>query len=250
MIKSKECLELAEMHSKAVDFQKHGELLDIDRFNEIQEKCNTHVDFMSADKKLVRKGQIVESPGVLGKMFRALKENIDINDFLKVEYKYKIQNDYKLWSKLTSNKAICKYLPFAYRDIVKPYNEQIHKIMEEKNLFTEWDIFNVNWAFSNLVNSRDEASNHSSDIDLILGGLYEVFKYDTIDMFTKEKGKGSREDSKYCIVTNLHLVFEAIRFVSYFSLKQHESRECSELSEEEGYITFVKMLKAEKEGIL
>ena len=205
MIKSKEWLELAEMHSKAVDFQKHGELLDIDRFNEIQEQFNSHVDFMSADKKLIRKGQIIESPGVLGQMFRALKENIDINDFLVIEYKYKIKREYKLEKSLTKNKSIWDFLPIVYTNIVKPYNEQIRKIMSEKSLFTECDIFNVNWAFTNLVNSRDEASNHSSDIELILNGLYEHFKYEIIDKLVKAKGKDKLDISN-------------INFIIYFSI--------------------------------
>ena len=96
-IKSPDCLELAVMHSKAVDFQKHGEMLDVEKFNEIQRAHQgERVDFMCHNNKNVKKSAVKKSPGVLGQMYRALKDNIDITDFLQVEYNYKIDWNYKL----------------------------------------------------------------------------------------------------------------------------------------------------------
>jgi len=42
------------MHSKAVDFQKHGELLDVDEFERIKSQYKFYADFMSQDMKLVK----------------------------------------------------------------------------------------------------------------------------------------------------------------------------------------------------
>lgn len=175
-IKSSECLELAEMHSKAVDYQKHGEMLDVDRFNELQRENNFKVDFMSQETKLIKKNQIKESPGVLGQMFRALKGNIDQKDFLKIEYDLKIMRDYKLSPDVLQDKRICEHLCFIYKNVVVPYCQEIRKIMEEKNLFTESDIFNVNCAFSNIINSRDEKYGHEADIELIIQGLQDQLR--------------------------------------------------------------------------
>ena len=63
------------MHSKAVDYQKHGELLNVDRFDEIKRANSYNVDFMSNGRKNLRKNTIKESPGILGKMFRDLPKN-------------------------------------------------------------------------------------------------------------------------------------------------------------------------------
>lgn len=184
-IMSEECLILAEMHSKAVDYQKHGEPFDVEKFNQIQKDHPGHVDFMVQNTKSLGRKKIRESPGILGEMFRALKGDIDQKDFLELEYKLKIQRDYDLpeeflkpekFAKLNKAHNILQHLPYVYKNIVKPYNQEIHKIMEEKSLFTESDIFNVNCAFSNIVNKTDEKFGHEADIEIILKGIEEVFR--------------------------------------------------------------------------
>ena len=69
-----------------------------------------------------------------------------------------------------------QHLDFIYKNVVKPYSKEIHKIMEEKNLSTESDIFNVNCAFTNLINARDEKYGHEADIEIILLGLKEQLR--------------------------------------------------------------------------
>lgn len=164
------------MHSKAVDYQKHGEMLDVELFSKIKDENQFFVDFMSQDMKLVKKNKIVESKGVLGQMYRSLKENIDHKDFLLVEYKYKIERDYDMPKDCMDDPKICPHLVFLYKNVVLPYSYEIHKIMEEKSLFTESDIFNINCAFSNIINARDEKHGHEDDIEIILQGLNEQLR--------------------------------------------------------------------------
>jgi len=101
--------------------------------------------------------------------------------------------------------GMVNHLCRIYKEVILPYNQEIYKIMIEKNLFTESDIFNINCAFTNIINSTDEKYGHEADIENILSGLREQLCYDIIEPYikeTKEKHKiylkESREQGK-CI---------------------------------------------------
>jgi hypothetical protein len=240
MIKSEICLELAEMHSKAVDFQKHGEMLNVDRFNEIQRENNINVDFMVQEQKTIKKSKVKKSPGVLGQMHRALKDSIDLSDFLNLEYKYKFKRNYPLPVDVLGYPKIWEHFWYIYEHVVYPYNLEIHKIMVEKNLFTESDIFNINTAFSNIVNKTDEKYGHEADIESILFNLKEQLRYDVLDNYIKEvklKGKTRKQAESE--------VYTALKFVSYFELHHEEESKLGDYLEQDGYKQFVKIKERE-----
>ena len=95
---------------------------------------------------------------------------------MKLEYDNKILRKYKLPGDVLKDLTIFEHLEFLHQKVVKPYEQEIHKIMEEKSLFTESDIFNINCAFSNLVNARDEKYGHEDDIEIIIQGIKEKYR--------------------------------------------------------------------------
>ena len=194
-INSEVCLKLAEMHSKAVDFQKHGEMLNIEDFETIKRENNYNVDFMSHGKKNIKKNQIKESSGILGQMFRQLKDDMDQDELLKLEYDYKIKWNYSAKLYVTQSLEICKHLLSLYEQVVKPYNDEIKQIMFEKGLSTESDIFNSNCAFTNMVNSRDEMYGHQDDIEMLMNEFEDRFKFGYI----KEYKKNIKLNKRGCI---------------------------------------------------
>jgi hypothetical protein len=208
-ISSEECLELAEMHSKAVDYQKHGELLNVYKFEKIKNKNFYFVDFMSYNKKNIRKDKIRESPGVLGQMFRDLQMKLNQEELIELEYKLKIQRDYCLPDYLFEDTEFLMHLEFVYANIVKPYNEEIQNLMYEKSLWTESDIFNTNCAFSNIVSARDEVYSHRHEIEMILTNIEEIYITEVVHPY-KNSFKGTKNFNR-----NLN---KAIHFASYFDL--------------------------------
>jgi hypothetical protein len=124
--------------------------------------------------------------------------------------------------------------------VVYPYNLEIHKIMVEKNLFTESDIFNINTAFSNIVNKTDEKYGHEADIESILFNLKEQLRYDVLDNYIKEvklKGKTRKQAESE--------VYTALKFVSYFELHHEEESKLGDYLEQDGYKQFVKIKERE-----
>ena len=235
-INTETCLKLAEMHSKAVDFQKHGEMLDIEEFESLKRENNYNVDFMSHGKKNIKKNQIVESTGILGKMYRQLKDDMDQDELLKLEYEYKIQRNYSAALYANGNLEICEHLLWLYKTVVKPYNDEIRQIMIEKGLSTESDIFNSNCAFTNMVNSRDEMYGHQDDIEMLMNEFEDRFKYGFI------KGYKSDIGLKKC-----KCLSEAIKFVTYFDLSHLEQKELEPYKDNDCFQKFVEELKVEQE---
>jgi RNA-dependent RNA polymerase len=93
-IHQEDCLKLAEMHSKAVNYTKHGELLDVDALLVLKSKYKYHVDYMSISGK--NRKNTIESPGVLGEMYRHLNTTLNRENLLELEYKFHILRNYDL----------------------------------------------------------------------------------------------------------------------------------------------------------
>ena len=138
-MKEKDWLMLAEMHSLAVDFQKHGVLLDIDQFDLLKIKYKSMVDFMWYGRKHFKRKQVIESPGVLGQMHRDLKKEIKQEELLRYEYDWKVLRNYQMPTFNEFGIKIWKHFVYLYENIVKPYNNDIKTLMIEKNLCTESD---------------------------------------------------------------------------------------------------------------
>ena len=229
-------LKLAEMHSLAVDFQKHGELLDIDQFSILKVRYSFMVDFMCFDRKHFKRKTVIESPGVLGQMHRDLKKEIKQEELLKVEFNWKILRNYSFLETFTAGPEICWHFEFLYLNIVRPYNKDIKTLMIEKNLWTESDIFNKNWTFSNMVSQRDEMYGHQADIEMIMMNIEDKYRFSILKDYKTQLN----------IKRNSNDISQALKFVSYFDLKHLDDPHIEKFSKEEGFINFVKILQEDE----
>ena len=236
-IKSKDWLSLAEMHCKAVDFQKHGELLDVDSYQNIKSRNSGYVDFMSYNKKNIRKDKIRESEGILGQMFRDLQSELNHEELLRQEYEFKILRKYPLPEHLFEDADFCQHLPFLHSEVIIPYNKVIKKLMVEKNLMTESDIFNANCAFTNIVSARDEVYTHQDEIEIILSIAEERFKTEVLKLYKKQFKSGKK------LTTAIN---KAMIFASYFDLVHLSDPKLKMFECEAGYQEFITILQTEQ----
>lgn len=81
-------------------------IVDIEVFQRIKNHYNFLVDFMYFGDSPPRNKSIRESPGVLGELFRDIKEGIDKEDLYKLEYEVKIKKKYSLEQNLYQNPKI------------------------------------------------------------------------------------------------------------------------------------------------
>ena len=76
-IKGSLCLELAKIHSQAVDYQKNGELPNTLRIAEIRKEHSYDADFLRKKKGRGRRNENkVKSEGILGKLHRMMTTEI------------------------------------------------------------------------------------------------------------------------------------------------------------------------------
>lgn len=214
------------MHSKAVDLPKHGDLIDVGKFNSIQRRNRGFVDFICYNKKSKWK-KIKESAGVLGKMFRDAHEEFDQVDLMELEFKFKIQRDYSLPDDLFQNTGYLDHLEFVYLNIVNPYNIEIKNLMHDKFLLTESDVFDANWQFTKISLSQNEKYSYRQQTEMILSKIQSEYKRVKWDYISKV----GHED-------NIH---KAIYFACYFDSKHLEDPKVKALSSNDGFIRFMKL---------
>lgn len=164
------------MHTQAVDAQKHNSSVNVELFYSIKRRYNNIPDFMSEGKPLHKNQKVYESPGILGQLYRALNEDINVEELIDVEYNYKILRKYEMDENLLGNFNIRKFLAQIYETIVRPMANEIRHIMIDKNLTSETDLYNTSSEFSKLVSSNDEAVNVKQDIRGIIEDVRTKYK--------------------------------------------------------------------------
>ena len=79
--KRPDCLALAHLQSIAVDFAKHGECVPPNAIKDIQEQFTCWPDFFEKDNQESR-----ISTGVLGKLYRDIRNEKAMDDFITADY--------------------------------------------------------------------------------------------------------------------------------------------------------------------
>ncbi|CAI2367533.1 unnamed protein product [Moneuplotes crassus] len=238
-IKERTCLDLAHMHSKAVDYQKHGEMFDIVHFGEILGNNRYNVDFMSYKRSLL-KSTVIESPGVLGQLFRDFALTLDHNSQIALEYKYRIQCDYPFPSDLLSDPQIFPHLAPLYTLIIKPFTSDLKKIMLSKRLLSESCLYDPNYSFSSITNTRDEMYSHQSELESLLLSLEDRYRLKALKSY--KQSLVSKPQSK--------TLEKAIRFITYFSLANLGDPRLEEVKNNEGFQEFVKEVREDECGTI
>ena len=158
----------------------------------LKRKYDFLVDFMYVDRNPPRYRKVIKSPGILGTLFRDIKDDIDIEDLYELEYEIKIAKEYDLDPFLYEIPEIFTHLEFIYSEVVIPLSEEIRLLLIDNNLVSEGDIFNSTCEFSSLVWRGDDAFQLHKDLSLLFEEIKEryhliVKEYQIINF--KEEGK-------------------------------------------------------------
>lgn len=139
-----------------MDFAKHGKHVDKEKYEMIEKKIDRWPDFMEKNDKGGKK--IVDSPHVLGQLYRAVDCKKYQKKGMEIDHKRSILLEYRLSPiiirpynyKRSYSRNFHKYLIIAYRDIVKPFNEKLRDLMIQYNIGNEAELFctNLNFSFS------------------------------------------------------------------------------------------------------
>ena len=131
---------------------------------------------MAEGKPMRKKNHFYKSPGVLGKMYRALKQEINIDEIIKIEYDLKIIKKYKLGKDMLNDFKIFKHLAAIYVKVVKPLTDEIKNLMIEKKIISESDLYTSGCELSKLASTRDEEFSIRTDIRMIIKQLKEKYQ--------------------------------------------------------------------------
>jgi RNA-dependent RNA polymerase len=206
-ISEKNCLKLASLHQKAVDFAKNGQLLNFYELLEIKNSNRDRVDFLSKNKKNTNGEKVTKSPGILGQLFRNLNNQLNKIDLIETNYWLKIRRKYSLPSYLFENTDFLVYLKDAYLEIVRPYNAEIRKLMSNKGLFDESDLFSSNYAFSKMSTSRKHVYGKNEELKMSISLIKSSYDRKILNLF----------EERFKCWANFNINFKkAIHFWSYF----------------------------------
>ena len=220
-------------------------MIDIGYFQTIKKRCGFEADFMFVDRDPPKNKVIVQSPGVLGNLFRDIKDNIDKEDLLKIEYELKINKWYPLDNKFYKHKEICPHLPFIYSKVVKPYNEEIRWLMRDRNMASEGDIFNSTCEFLNSASTRDESYQFHQDLRLIINSIKEKYisilkDYQEVKFEVKKKSDSPKANKRFVLCETLNL---ALKFATYYHQYHFRNRSLGRFRKIKSFMDFAKMVK-------
>ncbi|CAI2367875.1 unnamed protein product [Moneuplotes crassus] len=238
------CLELAKMHAHAVDNQKKDTHLDAERFLELKKSFKFNSDFMYAGKFRPKGKRVFKSPGVLGRLYRDIENYIPREDILKCEYKYKIMKKYDLPDGLLDNLYVCDHIVNIYVWYVKPYNDDIRKLMIDQNLCSEGDLFNSTSQFSNSAQRQDDYIQTQEQIRTTIEGLQEKY-LDKLKEYQLTKAhdlKSEAHPGKF----KLHPVLDkAIKLASYFNPNHFKLKSLANFKKRREFRKFIKYVTEE-----
>ena len=163
------------MHGLAVDNLKSDKQVNFQTFMKLKKKYDFLADFMHADRDLPRHKSVMLSPGILGELFRDIKDSINIEELYELEYRIKIAQEYDLDPSLYETPEIFNHLEFMYWEVVLPFCYEIRALMIENSLVSEGDLFNSTCEFSSLVWRRDDAYQLHRDISRVFEEIKERY---------------------------------------------------------------------------
>eukprot|EP00347_Sterkiella_histriomuscorum_P000757 403374620 len=222
---NKECVELSWYISIAVDFAKHGKHVDKDKYEMIEKKLDRWPDYMEKND-IGRK--TVESPLILGQLYRAVDCKKYLKGSMNVDHKRSICLNYRLspiiirpysYTKF-SNRRFHKYLVLAYTEIVAPLNEKLRELMIQYNIGNEGELYCTNLTFCLSDDKLQEG---------IIGDAGMQKDEDAVNALNnkiKEFIKIFRDKFDYLLQNNECTKFElsqAIYFTTYYNVSNEDT---------------------------
>ena len=184
---------LAKMHGLAVDNLKSDKQVNFQTFMKLKKQYDILVDFMYFEKDPPQHKYVVQSPGILGTLFRDIKNGIDREELYEIEYVIKIAKEYDLDPLLYEIPEIFSHLEFMYSEIVLPFSQEIRALMVENNLVSEGDLFNSTCEFSSLWWRRDDAFELQKEISII----FEEMKEKYLEVIKEYQNNNFEDEGKY-----------------------------------------------------
>ena len=139
-----------------MDFAKHGKCVSKESYESIEGTLRQWPDFMESGNP---KKEIVESPYVLGKLYRAVDCKVYYKKCIEGDHKRSVLLDYKLSTYIVGDfKKVPEWhehLRFAFEDIVLPFSNDLKKLMITYKILNEGELFCTNLNF-NLDSDRLE----------------------------------------------------------------------------------------------
>ncbi|CDW74505.1 rna-directed rna polymerase [Stylonychia lemnae] len=149
-----EMIELSWYMSIAVDFAKHGKSVEPHKYQHIERKLNQWPDFMEKHDQFRK---TVQSPLVLGKLYRAVNCKSFYRKLMEYDYEMSILLKYELNETIikkreedqkTYSRDFINYLIPAFDRIVVPLKEKLRDLMVMYNIAHESELFCTNLTFS------------------------------------------------------------------------------------------------------
>jgi RNA-dependent RNA polymerase len=139
-----DCIQLSHMCSVAVDFAKHGECVSKANYRHLQEIIKRFPDFLEKDNR-----PSFESLGVLGELYRDIKSDGALHEFIANDWRNSIALKYELDQNILdlvgvdaeSKHQMHSYLSSVMADVVKPMSLTLKKAMMYFALANEGELF-------------------------------------------------------------------------------------------------------------
>jgi hypothetical protein len=148
------CISLSHMCSVAVDFAKHGECVAAKNYTKMKQEIAAYPDFLERATSRSSPSTFA-SQGVLGHLYRDIKTEKALLQFIDNEWQNSISLRYELdqnildliGTELENKVQMHKYLVRCYEKIVKPMSLYFKKIMMYFQLANEGELFACDLKF-------------------------------------------------------------------------------------------------------
>lgn len=158
---NEKCIALSHMCSVAVDFAKHGECVSSKNYAAMKKEIDANPDFLERAT-----GRSFESQGVLGHLYRDIKTETALLQFIDNEWQNSISLRYELdknvlnlvGAELDNQVQMHGYLVDCFEKIVKPMTLYFKKIMMYFSLANEGELFacDLKFRLCHLLNQDDK----------------------------------------------------------------------------------------------
>ena len=180
--KDPKCIELCKLFNQEIDASKTGNFIEFSLLKSKNLLLNNKPDFLVNGN--INRKVIYESPGILGKLYRAINKDYYFEQFRINFFKKAIRRDYEInLNYITKN--CFQYLKDAY-SIYNNYKINLCNLMKRYNFCTESELFFNIKIFKNNRGNRGKADSYILELRKLIDDTYteiiQTYKYISIDI--------------------------------------------------------------------
>ena len=175
--KDPKCIELCKLFNQEIDASKTGNFIDISLLKSKNLLSQNKPDFLVT--RNINRKEIYKSPGILGKLYRAIDRDYYFEQFRMNFFKKAIRRDYEInLNYITKN--CFQYLKDAYL-IYDKYKINLCNLMKRYNFCTESELFFNIKIFKNNRGNRGKTDSYYIELRKLIDDTYnkiiQTFKY-------------------------------------------------------------------------